>query len=360
MIEILVAIVLVGILSAVIVAGVGAMRDSGARSACVASRDGADAAVRAAYVHDGHYPGSVAALVGSGTLVLADGLIVSIDGMAVEGDGWELRMSPGAPPTFSCLDAAATSTTGSGATGPGVTVCVRNAAGAAIGGADVETYVGMWRPVGTTVAGSCVEVPWNAGLSDVAVSLGGIWRQVGLSSVPADATGHQAVTFTTAPRFVRLVDSAGRPVAGAAVQYYAGSWQVVGTTGADGCASIELLPTTLAFAVSYLGVWNQRDVVLDDSPSTSCATATTFATAPRFVRVVDAAGAPVSGVGVQFYAASWQAMGTTGSDGCTSIELLPTVLPVGAFWSGAWHQVDTDLDAHPSGSCSAAIVLRPS
>ncbi len=274
-------------------------------------------------------------------------------------------MSPGAPPTFACLDVdpVSSSTTVVPATapattvpaGPVVRVCVRDAAGTLVGGAEVHTYAGTWRRVDVTVAGACVDAGDVSALTHVAVSLRGVWRQLAVGEVPVDGDGNRTATFTTAPRYVRVVDSAGRGVSGAGVQFYAGSWQEVGTTGADGCASVELLPSAVWFGVTHRGVWNQVEVPVD---AASCTTATTFATAPRFVRVVrDLLALPVAGVTVEFYAGSWQAVGTTGADGCASVELLPTVLPVGASWRGVWRQAEVNLWAQPSLSCATAVLV---
>lgn len=107
LIEILIAIVLVGILSAVVVIGVSSLTESGEESACTASLDAAKAAAVVHYANTGGYPGTFTDMTKTdpAELTLPSDASVSSDGLQVSANGWTLTMSPGkgaAQPTFSC------------------------------------------------------------------------------------------------------------------------------------------------------------------------------------------------------------------------------------------------------------------
>jgi prepilin-type N-terminal cleavage/methylation domain-containing protein len=111
LIEILVAIVLVGVLSAVAVIGVGALTEKASGSSCTASADAATTAANAYLVRTGTRPATLRAMVDSGILELADGLSLDSAGTSVLGDGWSMTITPGPTPTFTCGDRVDTTTT---------------------------------------------------------------------------------------------------------------------------------------------------------------------------------------------------------------------------------------------------------
>ncbi|MET0326754.1 MAG: type II secretion system protein [Ilumatobacteraceae bacterium] len=103
LIEVLIAIVLVGILSAVAVVGIGRLTDRASSASCAASMDAARVAAGTYYAGQLRYPASFGELTAGGAgpaLVLPAG--VSIVGDALVGGSWALTMVPGSPPTFSC------------------------------------------------------------------------------------------------------------------------------------------------------------------------------------------------------------------------------------------------------------------
>ncbi len=111
LIEILIAIVLVGLLSAVAVIGVSALTGKASRSSCDASADAARAGSAVYLVQTGVQPTTLQAMVDAGVLALADGLALDDAGTSVVGEGWTMTITPGPPPTFACADAGATTTT---------------------------------------------------------------------------------------------------------------------------------------------------------------------------------------------------------------------------------------------------------
>ena len=105
LVEILVAIVLVGILSAVAVVGVGRMIGQGSSAACSASRDAAQTAANVHFATNASYPSTLDDLTGAGAMTLPSSVAVDASRRVATGEGWRLTMTPGAsagPPTFAC------------------------------------------------------------------------------------------------------------------------------------------------------------------------------------------------------------------------------------------------------------------
>jgi prepilin-type N-terminal cleavage/methylation domain-containing protein len=120
LVEILIAIVLVGILSAVAVVGISNLVSKGTKSACSASLDAAKAGSQVYFAEKGTYPTTLA-LVADGTyMTLPSGVLVNTAavvsptapqpaapiGMQASGAGWFLTMTTAGTttvaPVFSC------------------------------------------------------------------------------------------------------------------------------------------------------------------------------------------------------------------------------------------------------------------
>jgi prepilin-type N-terminal cleavage/methylation domain-containing protein len=104
LVEIVIAIVLVGILSAVAVVGIGSLTGKGNESACRATLDAAKAASVVHLASTNSYPGTLSAMTtgSSPALSLPAGVGLAANGLATTGQTWTLTMSPGQPPTFVC------------------------------------------------------------------------------------------------------------------------------------------------------------------------------------------------------------------------------------------------------------------
>jgi prepilin-type N-terminal cleavage/methylation domain-containing protein len=122
LVEILIAIVLVGILSAVAVVGIGNLTSKGSESACDASLDAAKAGAVVYYTSNARYPANMTELTTATATVpaavtLPSGVVINAAatvapapaaaaGMqAAAGTNWYLTMSvgsAGAAPTFEC------------------------------------------------------------------------------------------------------------------------------------------------------------------------------------------------------------------------------------------------------------------
>jgi prepilin-type N-terminal cleavage/methylation domain-containing protein len=126
LIEILVAIVVVGILAAVVVVGVSALTNKGSSAACTASLDAAKAASLAHYTNAAAFPATFTDMTGASPseLNLPSSATIDATGLIVSTSGWSLTLTPGAAgtaPTFTCATggsgaAAATTTAAATAT----------------------------------------------------------------------------------------------------------------------------------------------------------------------------------------------------------------------------------------------------
>lgn len=110
LVEILIAIVLVGILSAVAVVGISNMLGQGESASCKVTRDSATAAVQVYFAgHNNTYPADFAALTPavSPALTLPSGVAVdSTDAKKLNGSGWTLTMdTTKTPPALSACPA---------------------------------------------------------------------------------------------------------------------------------------------------------------------------------------------------------------------------------------------------------------
>lgn len=90
------AIVLVGILSAVAVVGVGRMIGQGSSAACSASRDAAQTAANVHFATNASYPSTLDDLTGAGAMTLPSSVTVDASRRVATGEGWQLTMTPGA------------------------------------------------------------------------------------------------------------------------------------------------------------------------------------------------------------------------------------------------------------------------
>jgi prepilin-type N-terminal cleavage/methylation domain-containing protein len=122
LVEIVIAIVLVGILSAVAVVGIGALTEKGSSAACTASLDGAKAGSVVYLASNAAYPTTLAQMTAGSApaYTLPTGVTLDGTGTVATGQGWTLTITPGTgggPPTFSCGGA------GAGTTATGTTAC---------------------------------------------------------------------------------------------------------------------------------------------------------------------------------------------------------------------------------------------
>lgn len=104
LVELVVAVVVVSVLSAVAVVGVGRLTSQGTAAACSASADAARAAATTHFAMIGAHATTFTDLESSGAMGLPEGAAIDAGGLTMSTDSWDLRLLSGAPPTFVCGD----------------------------------------------------------------------------------------------------------------------------------------------------------------------------------------------------------------------------------------------------------------
>ena len=102
LVEILVAIVLVGVLTAIVTVGVSGLTSKGTSASCATTLDAARTGATSYLVTAGSAPASIQQMVGAQLLTLPPDAAVDATGTVASGPNWALVMRPGPSPTFSC------------------------------------------------------------------------------------------------------------------------------------------------------------------------------------------------------------------------------------------------------------------
>ena len=129
------------------------------------------------------------------------------------------------------------------------------------------------------------------------------------------------VKFQTKLVTVQLLNAAGDIDLTAKADYYASGWKDFGTT----TGTLELLPTTYPFRVTYGGASIQKNQNVADDPLVI------FKTKLVTVQLLNAAGDTDLTAKADYYASGWKDFGTTPA----ALELLPTTYPFRVTYLGA-------------------------
>jgi len=134
----------------------------------------------------------------------------------------------------------------------------------------------------------------------------------------------QTVTFQTSLVTLNLQDHTGALITGSSGTggYYSGGWHTMGSTGSTGQVSIELLPGTgYYFNMNYNNYTQQQPVTVTGGTTQTIIFKTTLV----ILNLQDHTGALISGSSGTggYYSGGWYTMGSTGSTGQVSKELLP-------------------------------------
>lgn len=191
-----------------------------------------------------------------------------------------------------------------------VTVQLIDSYGSPISGGVVHYYSGSWLPFGTTGPDGRVSLALPLRSYTFRMTLGG-----GVQDIAQNTSTNSVVTYRTTKVTVQLKNSSGAPLDSGTVQYYAGSWRAAGST-ASGQVSLELLPVSYTFRMSYAGG------IQDKSQNTATGATVVFQTAAVAVQLKSSLGAPVDTATVQYYAGTWRPFGVT-AGGEVRLELLP-------------------------------------
>ncbi|MBS1620679.1 MAG: T9SS type A sorting domain-containing protein [Bacteroidetes bacterium] len=117
-------------------------------------------------------------------------------------------------------------------------------------------YAGGWKTFGSgkTSGGSATMEMLPVSYSFALVYKGGR-QQINNQNVGVTPV----VTFQTKVANIYLVDGCGSPIQGGSTTYYAGGWYNLGTTDANGLATMELLPVSYSFRMAYNSKSNQQN-----------------------------------------------------------------------------------------------------
>ncbi|MDN5749928.1 MAG: hypothetical protein L0H64_15660 [Pseudonocardia sp.] len=182
--------------------------------------------------------------------------------------------------------------------------------GQSLAGGEAQAYVGGWKPLGTTNdrGRACAVYDGSGNHISVGMVYNGTRTQIGPGQAEVYAFQTEAVT-------VELRDSANALIAdGGQPSYYAGRWHNLGPT-AGGSTTVQMLPGSYSFAMTYQGTREQKDDVgiADTGPTT-----VTFRTGPVHS---DSAAAK------SYYAGGWRPF-------TQDMELLPNRSVPFAFTDG--------------------------
>ena len=229
------------------------------------------------------------------------------------------------------------------------TVVVRlvNSSGNGIAGGVVEYFSAGWKPFGTTNAAGQASSVLAPGTYSFAINYGGMRIQLSQNTATSPV-----VTFQTRAVQVRLRNSQNNPLDTGTVQYFASGWKQFGTgTTSGGLASMELLPATYPFSMTYGGQLNQISQDISSNP------VITFQTRAIQVRLRNSQGNPLDTGTVQYFASGWKPFGAgTTSGGVASMELLPATYPFSMTYSGQLVQISQDVLLNPVVSFQTVAV----
>ena len=212
-------------------------------------------------------------------------------------------------------------------------VQLKNSQGSYIGQGTVQYYSGAWRTFGTTSGGvTTKELLPNSYSFMMTYAYASNTKQQDLNSNPM-------VVFQTVNTTVQLKNSQGNLMDTGKVQYYSGAWRTFGTT-TNGAVSLELLPTSYQFSMTYAYVSNNKTQDVGSNSTVS------FSTVLATVNVINTQNNPVNNAAVTYYSGAWRPFGNTVSGNATK-ELLPANLQFRAQLGSVSQNKTQDLSTNP-------------
>jgi hypothetical protein len=176
----------------------------------------------------------------------------------------------------------------------------------------VKYYQSGWQIANPVGAGD-FEINTSNSTITVQIVYRGAAQQV--SNVPTNVP----FTFNTTLVTVTFKESDGlTDILGGVVEYYAGGWNSFGNTNTLGVATLELLPVSYSFRMSYEGAIQQiSNQHVGINPLVE------YQTSLVTVELKSCDGNPIQGGLSNFYANGWKPFGVTDVNGIATKELLP-------------------------------------
>jgi hypothetical protein len=184
-----------------------------------------------------------------------------------------------------------------------------------------QYYAGGWKIFGVgTTTGTMELLPLTYTFQ---VSYGGASQQLS-----QNVASNPNVVFHTKLVTMKLLSSDGSAELTGTTQYYAGGWKTFG--GGTTTTTMELLPLTYTFQISYKGASQQKSQDVSKDASVK------FQTTSVTVKLVSSANTELIGGTVQYNAGGWKTFGS-GTTTAT-MELLPLTYTFQVSWAGASQQ----------------------
>jgi len=208
-------------------------------------------------------------------------------------------------------------------------VQMKNSLGSLIDQGTVQYYSGAWRNFGTTTNGiSTLELLPNSYSFRMTYAFASNDKQ-------QDIGTNSTVVFQTINAQVQLKNSLGNFIDQGTVQYYSGAWRNLGTT-TNGIATIELLPNTYSFRMTY------GFISKDISQNIALNNVITYSTVLCTVKVNNSQNQPVNNADIKYYSGAWREIGLT-SDGVITKELLPANLSFRVNYNSTQKDITQDI-----------------
>jgi hypothetical protein len=220
----------------------------------------------------------------------------------------------------------------------GVFVTLLSSSGKGLSGAVVQYYSGGWKSFGTTGSDGTARMLLAAGSYDFQMTYAGasIQKSQNVGTNPN-------VKFQTVLVTMKLLSSSSKELNGTA-QYTAGAggWMTFG--GGTTTTTMELLPTSYAFQITY------AEASWQFSQNTASNPNVLFRTTLVTVELLASDGSTQLSGTVQYYSAGWRTFG--GGTTTTTMELLPTSYARTSYnflisYAGASQQLGQNVTTNP-------------
>jgi len=215
-----------------------------------------------------------------------------------------------------------------------VAVQLKNSAGQVMDAGTVQYYAASWQDFGATSGGQALKelLPYNYKFR--------MTYAFASNEKYQDVTTNPTIVFQTKNVAVQLKSSSSAALDTGIVQYYAGSWNALGTTS-GGQAVKELLPYNYKFRMTYAFASNEKYQDVTTNPTV------VFQTKNVAVQLKSSMSAPLDTGKVDYYAGSWNPFGAT-SIGQVVKELLPYNYKFRMTYAFASNEKYQDVTTNPT------------